>query len=380
MKLKNIFALIPFLILAVSCSMEDDVLNEITKSEPKDNSNQTEVSLSFDINVNSVTTRANEIKDGGTGDVETVTSCSVILFENEKVIGAYDGSGITAETNESDEVIYKLKDARFLVKTGRNYEVYVIGDTKQAFKASQTKEEVEEYIAFDATDLSSNVKFGRAKVNIPASEGSQSASDTYTTKTISVELSNLTAQIRLMDVIGDIKEGESSGAVQLIKAELLNQNTTYTISDYLNKVVTAYEPAYTDPSWTGVFDIESNRTWNDEGGIVGEKDGVTTYSPIARFNSFPNLNPDAPVQIKLTFKVGSDETQTRTYTINRPAGTEEGRELIDENKKNDTDYVNPGYIYQLYAKVKLIGDQVECTLKCYTRDWLYNEVEVTMID
>lgn len=349
MKLKNIAAAISFLIVAVSCSMEDDVLNEMTKSETPNNSNQTEVALSFNVNVNNLTTRANEINLGGTGSVEEVTDCSVILFEGDKVIGVYDQSEVT-EVNG----FYMLSGARFLVKTGRNYVVYVIGDTKQTFAACKDKAEVEA-LSFGAGDLGSKVKFGQAPVYI--SEGSASALDTTIDKTIAVELSNLTAQIRLMDVVGDVNdkaEVSEGGAIELIKVELLNKNKVYNLAGMVNPDNFVDEIAASSKL---PFAIE-DRDWADKN--------------IAEFTTFPNAEGSA--QIRLTFKVGTDDAQTRTYTINRPAGTEQGRELTAENKENGTNnYVNEGYIYNLYAKVSLVGDQVECTLTCYTKDWLYNE-------
>jgi len=344
MKLKNIAAVVSFLIVAVSCSMEDDVLNEITKSETPNNSNQTEVSLSFDVNLNSVTTRANLIEDGTGGSIETVTDCSVILFENDKVIGVYD---------ESLVVNGKLAGARFLVKTGRNYEVYVIGDTEQSFAECKTKADVLA-IPFDGGDLGRKVKFGKAPVYI--SSGTSSALDSNITETIAVELTNLTAQIRLMDVVGDVNddaEVSEGGAVELIKVELLDKNEDYNLAGTVNPANFVDETAV---SSLLPFTI-TNRKWEDNN--------------IAEFVTFPNVEGSA--QIRLTFRVGTDETQTRTYTINRPAGTEDGRVLTNENKKNDNNYVNAGCIYQLYAKVSLVGDQVECTLTCYTQDWLYNE-------
>ncbi len=229
----------------------------------------------------------------------------MILFENDNVIGVYDDLEVTSVGG-----VYTLNDAKFLVKTGRKYEVYVIGDTEQTFKGCTGKAQVEAK-AFGAADLTRKVKFGKAEVNNIT--GGSSSALAPEKQNINIQLSNLTAQICLMDVVGEIKEGSTSGSVQLTKVELLNKNTAYTLKG--NTDVT--EMALSDELKTLAtpFAVE-NRELNFD----------TTKEDIAGFASFPNNDKDQAVQVRLTFKVGSDEKQTRIYTINRPDGdTEEGR-------------------------------------------------------
>lgn len=353
MKCRNIVAVISFLLVAVSCAREEGIILDGELNNEVQQSGQTELSLSFSININNVNvaTRANEIVNN-VGVESSVSDCSVILFEGENVVGAYDGVTATEDGNDG----YTLDDAKFLVKTGRSYEVYVIGDTEQAFKACKTKTEVRTK-AFGTDDLSSGVKFGSATVTV--AEGSSSALEPEVVKeTIDLKLSNLTAQIRLMDIVGDVREGEGSsdGTVQLTGVELLNQNTAYSIDGSVAMVLDDVASTSAFP-----FDIP-NRDWDK-----------TKETGISEFTTFPNNNGDNPVQIRLSFKVGTDEEQTRTYTINRPDGEEEGRTT---DNKTETTYIHAGYIYNLYAKVALDGDDVTCELTCTTQDWLYNEYEV----
>jgi len=362
MKLKNIIAIISFLMVAVSCSMEDDVLNEITKGETPNNGNQTEVYLSVNAVVDGVTTKASYTDEDidTEKDLSNIIDCSVILFENDKVIGAYDNSAATAV-----EGGYKLNGARFLVKTGRNYEVYVIANTVQSFETCKTKIEVEETIKFDSTDLSEKVKFGKATVNISAANGSSSASEDYTTTTIDVVLSNLTAQVRLMDVLySGFKEGTNPTTVILEKVELFNQNQAYNIAGSFANLMPA-------TPWEGSFNVD-------------EKTGTRIYNEdptkaICSFQTFPNVNSTAAVALKLTFKVGSIY-EDRTYIINRPTGVNDMENNAVDNNEDVNAYVNAGFIYQLYATVAVTGDTFNCTITCCTKDWVKNTYEVTMTD
>ncbi|MDR2968964.1 MAG: hypothetical protein LBV32_05100 [Tannerellaceae bacterium] len=351
MKCRNIAAGISFLLAAVACSTEEIILDGALKKEAQQQSGVTELALSISININKIETRAGEIIDGDPSAESSVAACSVILFEDDNVVGAYDGVTATADGDS-----YTLTDAKFLVKIGRAYEVYVIGDTKQAFKACKTKTAVEA-IAFGATDLDGKVKFGKADVSVD--EGSSSALGETIDETIDVELSNLTAQIRLMDVRGSLAKGEeaSDGKVQLTKVEVLNRNTAYSID---NKTAMNLTDLVSD-SEDIPYNIPNRTEWEQ--------------TNIAEFATFPNTDAETPTQIRLTFKVGAGEVQTRTYTINRPDGEEEGRTT---DNKTETSYINAGYIYNLYAKVTLEGDELDCELTCFTQDWLYNEYDAVV--
>lgn len=360
MKLKNIVAMISFLMVAVSCSMEDDVLNEVTKSDSSNNSNQTEVYLSFNINVNSVSTKASftDPTIGTETDASEVKDCSVILFDGNKIVGAYKEKAVGSDN--------KLVGAKFLVKSGMKYTVYVIANTNKDFTGCADKAAVEA-LAFDGDDLNGLVKFG--KESFTAEAGTSSVYDeNIPVQTVSVSLNNLAAQVRLMDVrYAGFKNNTNPTTVTLTKVEFINQNLGYSIDG------------------TTVFEL------NDENVVVSpdaEKgkvepvlDGGKKYDDdmICDFLTFPNVSSSTPVALKLTFQVGS-KTETRTYIVNRPTGVEGMTNNAVDGNQGVNNYVHAGFIYQLYATVAVEGDTFDCTIKCCTKDWLYNEYEVTMTE
>lgn len=63
MKIKNILALFCFLCIGVSCSMEDDILNNVDMGDVGTNIANTEAVFAFSLSGNSSMTKAGEITE-----------------------------------------------------------------------------------------------------------------------------------------------------------------------------------------------------------------------------------------------------------------------------------------------------------------------------
>ena len=72
MKIKNILALVCFLCIGVSCSMEDDILNDVDTKGSDTNIADTEAVFSISLSGNGPMTKAGEKEDP---NIDTSTDC-----------------------------------------------------------------------------------------------------------------------------------------------------------------------------------------------------------------------------------------------------------------------------------------------------------------
>ncbi|MDH6341694.1 hypothetical protein M2480_000849 [Parabacteroides sp. PFB2-12] len=315
-----------FLVAAVSCSMEDDMLIVASTSEAATvSADDTQLYVSFNVSGEMATRASSSSWDGE--KMDTFENASVVVLEGNNVFFAKD--------NVTD-----FTSLNVLVKTGRTYQVYVIANTTISFASMTTKDQVED-VVYGAADLSNMVKFGKSKeFSFNKGQGFETIADAKNgnVETIAIVLKQLTAQVELVEFNSTITEGKEA-TVALTSVELINKNTTRklneTVSSFTNEVVTAAD-----------F-------------------GKDAY---ASFVTYPNADTSNLTSLKLTFNVGERE-EVRTYTINPNGLTGIGH-----------NYVEAGNIYQLYVSVKVVGDKVECSVKCYTLDWQYNEFETTLVE
>ncbi|MDL2208489.1 hypothetical protein LJB97_02605 [Parabacteroides sp. OttesenSCG-928-O15] len=315
-----------FLVAAVSCSMEDDMLIVASTSDAAAISvDDTQLFVSFNV-AGEMATRASGSSWDGEKE-ETFTSASVVVLDGNQVFFAKDN-------------VTNFNELNVLVKTGRAYQVYVIANTAISFANMTTKAQVED-VTYGAADLSKAVKFGKSNVfSFNKGQGYETIAEAQGGKVekIEITLKQLTAQVELKEFDYSVTAGKLDSKVALTKVKLLNKNTTRKLNETAATFV---------------------------------NDSITSFgtNPIASFVTYPNADTNNLTSLELTFNVGNRE-EVRTYTIN------------PERATNSTghNYVEAGNIYQLYVSVKVVGDSVECSVKCYTLDWQYNEFETELVE
>ncbi|MDH6313354.1 hypothetical protein M2137_002144 [Parabacteroides sp. PFB2-10] len=370
MRLNNILLIASFLFATVACSMEDDVLNEITKANPTTDADATELYVSFDLNGTGLGTKAGTSTNGTTTPSNMIETASVIVFKGDNVYSAKDGVSFVKDENGIDTNVLNMQ---VLLKTGTTYDVYVIGDSKESFAGLTTRSAVEAaYLGKDdanKTDLNKLVKFGKTdKFMIPKEEGYPTIEDARkpaNIKALPVHLQQLTAKVELkeVNVSSTFANNTLPTDVTLKSVRLLNQNTMRQLKD--GQVA---NPVYANVAWNmsngfKLYDVEDGKVTE---GLPATLASFVTYpnSGVVVDGKLANLTA-----LELTFEVGSN-TEKRTYVINRETAAG------DFTNNTGHPYIQAGYIYQLTANVKVTGDNIECTVKCYTLDWLYNEFEV----
>lgn len=92
MKIKNILALLCFLCIGVSCSMEDDILNNVDMGDVGTNIANTETVFAFSLSGNSSMTKAGEITENPndvTSTESSISNCFVAIIKDGNVLSSY---------------------------------------------------------------------------------------------------------------------------------------------------------------------------------------------------------------------------------------------------------------------------------------------------
>lgn len=95
MKLKNILSILCLLLMTVSCSMEDDVMNDISNEIEATQQESKEAYISLGVNVDVLSSKS-VVSEGGTDNEtdQTINNLAIFLLEGDKVIkNAYLSEG-----------------------------------------------------------------------------------------------------------------------------------------------------------------------------------------------------------------------------------------------------------------------------------------------
>ena len=171
MKLKNILSILCVFFVAISCSMEDDILNEVGPTRPIED----EVSGEAYIAIKTLLSSGAETKSlqdkgelGATEAEAKITSCSLILLNGNTVQSVADGVFV-----DKDNVIVKTASpdaagdtVKFMVKVNQaNYRLMVVANSNTTFTDCATLSDVEAKIQSDNVD--DLVKVGINDVTFP---------------------------------------------------------------------------------------------------------------------------------------------------------------------------------------------------------------------
>lgn len=265
-----ILTVVSFLLVAVSCSVEDDVyMNNNNNIESSVIISDQEAYLSFNINANAVTKSNVSTSD----TLSAVSSCSVVLFSNDNILAVMDG--VTVVNGE-------LQNCSFLTKVRNDLRVAIIANTTQSFENCPTMEDVRKKVQTQK-DLETLVKYGEAAVSFGDVKGSASTKDAPKV-TVNVTLHQLAAIVELASFNTTFVEDAKVEEVVITKVELRNANVnTYTDQKGCSKIETLTQT------------MEMN---------------VKEFSKV-NFRSYASND----VTLSITFKVGDREYE-KSYKIN----------------------------------------------------------------
>lgn len=312
-----ILAVISFLFVAVSCSVEEDVYMNNNNVESSVVISDQEAYLSFNINANAVTKSNVSTSD----TLSAVSSCSVVLFSNDNILAVMDRVTV---------VNGQLQNCSFLTKVRNDLRVAIIANTTQSFENCPTMEDVRKKVQTQ-DDLETLVKYGEAAVSFGDVKGSASTKDAPKV-TVNVTLHQLAAIVELASFNTTFVEDAKVEEVVITKVELKNANVnTYTDQKGCSKIETLTKTM---------------------------KMNVNNFSKID-FRTYESND----VTLSITFKVGDREYE-KIYKINKINGG----------------LINSGYIYRLNVNMTLKAHDVNMNVELSVADWTDNTISMDMTE
>ena len=332
MKLKNILSILCVFFVAMSCSMEDDILKEGSNNVKQDG--DTEAYVSFNLSLSEMTKTQEEPASTNEKAIQNVT-----LFLLDR-----DGNVLAVKTAGAND---DYKNVKFLTKvTNGAYEVLAVVNNNTDLTSKKSKNAINE-AALNENDLNALVKVGSSLVVFPANfEGSSALTGvTLPVHYQTIKVHQIAARIELGTcTVKGFTAGLSDVNVSLVNVQLSN----------INKV--SYVDKDADQGHSYKEDNKSLNVTLWENGQSAGNGRTNKNKPV--FYSFRNTN-GTPIEMSLTFQVGNNTPKTRTFIINGP------------NSKTGADhnYVKAGYLYRLNVTVNVQGEDVEPTFTCSVLDW-----------
>lgn len=359
MKLRNILSIVSFLIIAIACSNENDVLNEITKGgESLAGSGDAIIEFALDESISHSKPIDGEFKDN-------LKNCSLILFEKangSKIYRAYDDLSLKETgVNTGKYTITHTNGEPFYVQVKLNapttFHAKVIANSTQKFAECETLTDVI-LKTQDKTDLNNLVKMNDALVpiQVKAENIKPSLSEAKNVPAIGdIHLQQLAAQIEFAGI--NIKFGNTN-PVNVELSELK-----------VNNVVTkSYTKLGSDPINTSLETV----TWCNYQNLKAGDNSIETNTIKTFRNPAGNLN----VSFKLKYKRadGTDIYKDFDFVINRKDA--EG----DFSNGSGHEFIESGYIYQVQINMTLTSNSITCSPVVCVKDWVYNKLEDETIE
>jgi hypothetical protein len=322
MKLFNVLSIAALIFATVACSTGDMMdtesasVNTVASSAASDNAY-----LSLNINSNAVSTKAADETEATIA--QTVTSCTVILYNNDGIQSINDNLAVAADGTVNTTLYTKARS---------DEKIMVIANSTVQFAGNvTTMDEVNEMIqkasSFNADNL---VKVGTKALDFttitPSSTTGATASNTLN---VTVEVSQLTACVRLAGFNVVSYNGKA--------ADVKLTNVT------LNNVNLSEKTDGTEDHTEGF--TTSSKEVNETVYSNGAAQSLTT---VPTFFSFKNTSSSA-TSMTIDFTVGG-KAYSKTYVINNGA-------------------VNSGVLYNLTVNMTINNNSVDVNFTTYTSDW-----------
>lgn len=301
-------AVLSFVLVAVSCSVENDAyMNDVNKEMAS--VSDADVLLTAKVSLNVVATKSSDL--AGTEDADAIHNCLVFLLNaQDKVVG------VTFTDNYTN-----TWEPKFMTKVQDGLHILAIANVNiDNFLGCSSLAEIQKQVLNDASSLP---KQGGADVEFGDFEGSKTTTDVPTfTLSNPIVLKQIAARVELksfqVNYVGGDQATEKP-AVQLTSVELINAKTN----------------AY-------LFGEYSVCNENHISLLNGTMEPASGYSNIGAW-VFQNQS-SAPTKLRINFAVGGVERSDyyREYVIN-PDGA----------KTTGHTQILPGYIYRLNVTINV---------------------------
>lgn len=378
MKLKNILSIIGFLFVVISCSVEEDtIMNDVTNNIEK---NEVSGSAYVSVSVKSEQS-ATKATTGNTGDPSDyayshpITNCYLLLLDKDDNILYRSFKDYGNSPVES----VSFGDFKILVKVGSVVKAIAVVNASVDFRneinACTTLVELREKREFEASSV---LSFGEGTISWDDVEGSSSTINGVPV----VRVSGIIAKNRVANVelskfnIKYFDCDENSHQVELENFWLTGMKESVGLYNEGDDVITNEIVGDGEVENNSFDELRSNKDKyskeeNEE--FILEKFNLNQELATFRY-VFPNTEGSKKVTAHLRFSVTTAHGTNyyeREYIVNRPTG-----EGFTNN--SGTEYVNPGYWYQLNVTVHVKKDFIDCAFTCTTKDWIYNEINVDL--
>lgn len=380
MKLKNILSIICFLFVVASCSVEDDtIMNDVTNNIENEITGSAYVSVGVRSGQSATkATEGNASEPSGYGYSHPISNCYLLLLDDA------DNILYRAFKDYGDEPVSSVpaNDFKILVKVGSvTKAIAVINasvDFRDKIKVCITLDDLKDKRELDASSI---LAIGEEQINWEGVNGSESTKIDVPV----VNVSGIVAKTRVANVelskfnIKYFDCDEQSHKVQLENFWLTG----------MKKGVGLYDEGGNETESESADDEISEIGENNNLGKLRENEDKYSkevsdsfihekfilIQELATFRYvFPNTNGSQKVTAHLRFSVTTahgTKYYEREYIVNRPTGD-------GFTNNSETEYVNPGYWYQLNVTVHVKKDFVDCAFTCSTKDWIYNEINVDL--
>ena len=355
MKIKNILALFCFLCIGVSCSMEDDILNNVDMGGVGTNIANTEAVFAFSLSGNSSMTKAGEITENPndvTSTESSISNCFVAIIKDGNVLSSYWYA--TSDLQTSSESFTTDIKRHMIVKVPSDkpaLTAYAVANLTQTTAdklltcttiAGIRDVELAEHPNF-------LVKVGEQPIGAYETTTQLATHDDGNCNKITIPVSQRVAAFELASfkVVDTSKEKVGGGYpvvpnVEVVSVQMLNIKLSA-------KVVGEY-----GSSFSGVDDNILKPT--DENQSDPKKDIYGTYDKI-RFYGYDNTDVDRQTSMKITYKVDG-AVMDRTYPI--------------KTKPGDAVKVVGGNLYKLSVTIGNASEDIDFVIE----DWIPNTLSV----
>ena len=359
MKIKNILALLCFLCIGVSCSMEDDILSGVDTKGPA-GIDATELYASLDLSLlvgnSNVTTKSSELtgptdgtEENMTKDERSVSDCYIAIFKYDsktKNVGDFLTSYYSSNGSISESLIFKIpKD-----KSERtDLKIVVIANAA----ASVSKYGLASASQISYADLKGKTLVETPNAFVKVGETDIAKGDgTYPDGKGGVYV-NISEKILNLDQPDhtpvEIKLIQRTAAIVLQRFQILKSDGS----------------AYDDVAITRLS-LENCKAIGKVAGEVSSGEQLYREQSVddnftERLYSYENTSITQPTTLKIDYVYNNGETGSCSFPI--------------KSRLNETSdpsiAVWAGYLYKL--EVTLKNAAVDVTVQCVTQDWIFDK-------
>lgn len=353
MKIKNILALLCFLCIGVSCSMEDDILSGVDTKGTEANILDTEAVFTLSLSGNSSMTRAAETEDPNvaTSTEATISNCFVAIIKGDNEVLSsywYETSDLQAAKNDYTTDITRHMIVKVPSKNQPTLKAYAVANLKEEtagkLLACTTLSGIKEVELVEQPNLL--VKLGEQSIGSYKTTAKLATHDDDNCNKITIPVFQRAAAFELASFkVVDTSKGKVNNEypevpnVKVVSIEMFAIKLSA-------KVVGEYGSSFSE--------VKDIRHPGDKNPMDPNNGTYGTYDKI-RFYGYDNTDGENVTSMKIVYTVNG-VSMDRTYPI---------------KTGNDTKVVG-GNLYKLYVTIGNASEDIEFVIE----DWIPNTLSV----